>query len=204
VASTFDVNADGFDDFVVGAPGYDGPYGTNQGRAYVFGVGIYGVLQILNNATMTNPTPGVSQYTPTPQDRFGQSVIGRVNPPPTIPTARKRPQIVVGAPGADLAGEGNRGVAFLYAITNASGPVERLDRILSNQADPERSPGDRFAVSLANLGPVPVSAPGTQHAVLVGAPFVDALDDAGRLIRRKGRSYAFRFIDRTIIIEPEQ
>jgi len=36
VASAGDVNGDGFDDVIVGAPGYDSIYATNAGRIYVF------------------------------------------------------------------------------------------------------------------------------------------------------------------------
>ncbi|MBI1851455.1 MAG: FG-GAP repeat protein [Planctomycetes bacterium] len=199
----FLADADAVPDFVAGAPDYSGAF-THQGRAFICSTATPQILATLDNLAMSTPAPAIGSYSPSAEDRFGQTVVGTMNRPITIPGGLRRPQIIIGAPGADLLTQANRGVAFMYAYTNASTPapgVDRLDRLVTNQADFEHGADDRFAWALAGTGVVPLSGtppPGqtAQDVLLVGAPFLDAMDDASRMIRQKGRSYAYRFTHR--------
>lgn len=193
VAFTFDTDSDGTDDFLVGAPGYDMPPDpnhpslSNSGRVYVYSGVDFHQLGFIEN--------GAAGYAPTAQDLFGYSMTGRVNPPNTVPPGQQRPQIVIGAPGADVDGQANRGVAVTYsALTLAGTAGPEFRSLLVNSADLEHLPGDRLGVSVAGVGVIPFGGM-IQDTVLVGAPWVDAIDPDGRLIRNKGKSYAFGHID---------
>lgn len=71
VAAAGDVNGDGFDDVIIGAPGYDLPDREDCGVAFIF----------LGSATGLQPTPAWSFYGEVPEARFGYAVngAGKVN-----------------------------------------------------------------------------------------------------------------------------
>jgi hypothetical protein len=192
IASTGDVDNDGFKDFLVGAPAFDpGGNPPGVGRVYVCS----GRPATLGNIILTIDPPAsvtidaATTYTPAAGDRFGEALVGSMNP--FSPT---RPQIAIGVPGADFTSGGqtiaDRGTVLLYSILLGGGITFRL--ALSNQQDPERSDGDRFGSAIADVADVFGSE---QHGLVVGAPFVDAVDPNGRLIRRKGKTYTFTFTD---------
>ncbi len=193
VAGSWDLSGDGAEDFLAGAPGYDDSLGhSNTGRVYMYsGVPAGGTFPLLG--VIENSAPG---YVPTGADLFGQSIAGKIN---GVASGVIRPQIVVGAPGADIGTEVNRGAAFTYTIGAGGGAFFRS--LLTNNGDIEHRVGDRFAVSLAGVGALPLGG-GEQSVIVVGAPLVDALDPDLRLIRNKGRSYAFSFTDIPTCVPP--
>jgi len=102
VASAGDVNGDGFDDVVVGAPGWDEPWQggpLDEGRAYLY----------LGSASGLEPSPAWSSVPSIDGWSFGDSVAsaGDVN-------GDGYDDVVVGAPGYTTGGGESVGKAFLY------------------------------------------------------------------------------------------
>jgi hypothetical protein len=92
IAAAGDVNRDGHDDVLVGAPCRDGPGGTNAGAAYVVSGKDASVLRRHDGAQI--------------EDRFGWGA-GRLDDV----TGDRKPDYVVGAKDA---GEANRGLTYVY------------------------------------------------------------------------------------------
>ncbi|MBI1853263.1 MAG: FG-GAP repeat protein [Planctomycetes bacterium] len=191
IAATIDVNGDGYPDFLVGAPYFDrdplDPAMRDTGRVYCYS-GDPSTINYPPLFGVIDPPLSDSSvlYALTASDLFGQSIAGRLGGGAgAVP-----PQIVVGAPGADVAGQGNRGAAFAFGVINNMGTVTFPFLVtLTNDDDLDHGPGDRFGVSVSNGGPILGFG---SDVVLVGAPWVDSLS-SGRPIRRKGTSYAIGF-----------
>ncbi|MFQ5700846.1 MAG: FG-GAP-like repeat-containing protein [Acidobacteriota bacterium] len=132
VAGAGDVNRDGFDDVIVGAPQLSAGL-PGQGGAFLF-LGSPSGLSL--SPTGWNPVGGVSGA------RFGSSVAGAgdVN-------GDGFSDVVVGAPG-DAAGEAGEGLAYVY-LGSVSGLSVTPHRILQiNQ------PGAGFGVAVGSAGDV--------------------------------------------------
>ena len=160
VSGASDVDLDGILDFIVGAPDADGAPGQAAfGRAYVFS-GAGGLL-----FTLTGPSTG---------SLFGLAVNGGVDV-----NADGRPDVVVGAPGANQNGA-QSGAAYVYSGLNG-----QLIHAFFGQA------GQRLGYSAALL--LDVNADG-KGDVLVGAP--EDTSQPGRALVYSGATGAplFTFI----------
>ncbi|MCI0635917.1 MAG: integrin alpha, partial [Actinobacteria bacterium] len=157
VASAGDVNADGYDDVIVGGPGGDGG-GVYPGEAFVY----------LGSASDLSPTPAWSAAGSEAQAKFGHSVAsaGDVNADGFV-------DVVVGAPGQDGGGTlTDAGAAYVF-LGSASGPATSP---VSSFVGDQTAAALGFAVASAG----DVSSDGYDD-VLVGAPFYDAgTTDEGR------------------------
>ena len=130
VSGTGDVNGDGYDDVIVGAPLNDAG-GSNAGRAYLYfgGAAMNSVADVIFTGAAAD-------------DNFGNSAsdAGDVN-------ADGYPDIIIGAPGND-AGGGNEGRAYIYfggAIMNNVADI-LLNEGLGNN--------DYFGTSVSSAGDV--------------------------------------------------
>jgi len=129
VSTAGDVNGDGFDDIIVGAPNNDAG-GNNAGRAYIYFGGP--MLSNFPNVILT----GAAAF-----DYFGRSVstAGDVN-------GDGYDDIIVGAPNNDAGGT-NAGRAYIYY--GGPGMNNIADVILTGAAA-----GDNFGVSVSTAGDV--------------------------------------------------
>jgi hypothetical protein len=146
VSTAGDINADGYDDVIVGSLYNDGT-GTDAGAAYIYFGG-----------AVLDYYPDVFLYGAAAYDHFGTSVsyAGDVN-------QDGYPDVIVGAPENDAAGI-DAGRAYIYF--GGPGMNNVADVILTGQA-----PGDRFGFSVSRAGNVNGDAAGD---VIVGAVFNDA------------------------------
>jgi hypothetical protein len=153
LSSAGDVNGDGYDDIIIGAPNNDAG-GGNAGRAYVFFGGniINSLADIILTGTAAN-------------DLFGRGVstAGDVN-------GDGYSDVIVGIPGQDAAGS-NAGAAYIYF------GGESMDNIADVMLTGEAA-GDQLGFSVASVGDV--NGDGYSD-VITGAFFNDAGGtDAGR------------------------
>jgi len=125
VSSAGDVNGDGYDDVIVGAP-YNDAGGSNAGSAYIF----YGGISMNNVADVTLTGANVDDY-------FGSSVssAGDVN-------GDGYDDVIVGVPG-----HGQTGRAYIYF--GGANMNNSADVTLRGWAD-----GDNFGYSVATAGDV--------------------------------------------------
>jgi hypothetical protein len=168
VAGAGDLNADGYDDVIIGAPLNDAG-GSGSGRAYVY----YGgpVADEDADLVLTGEAAG---------DTFGNSVAGAgdVN-------GDGHGDMIVGANGADAAGvEAGRA----YAYFGGSAPDAVADLVMTGEAE-----GDYFGYSVSGVGDVngdgyddviagagenDAGEPGAGRAyVFYGGPGADAMSD---------------------------
>ena len=150
VASAGDVNDDGFDDVIVGAPGFDNPL-ANEGAAFVY----------LGSASGLSATADWEVYGGQVSPGFAGSVAsaGDVN-------GDGYDDVIVGAPFYDINSltNTNEGALFVY-YGSATGPSATADRsIISGQA------GALLGMSVASAGDV--NNDGFDD-VIAGAPFYD-------------------------------
>lgn len=150
VSSAGDVNDDGYEDIIVGAPGY----GNDKGRAYIFFGSPYfnGDLSAIEaNVTINGSAQG---------DKFGWDVssAGDVN-------GDLISDVIVGAPGNDS----NTGRAYIF-FGNDPMPkfinATEADVILSGKSE-----GDEFGLSVSSAGDVNND---DLNDVIVGAPGNDS------------------------------
>ena len=144
VASAGDVNRDGFDDVIIGAPSLDNG-SNNEGRAYVY----------LGSASGLATEPAWTDESDQHFASFGWSVAsaGDVN-------GDGYGDVIGGAPYFDL-GEPNEGIAVLY-LGSASGLSTSFDWV----ADPDLAQ-THYGTSVASAGDVNGDGFGD---VIVGAP----------------------------------
>lgn len=147
VAPAGDVNGDGYDDALVGAPGYaDGQ--VEEGAVFLY-LGSAGGLSVAPARVWQGGQAG---------DRFGSSVgsAGDVN-------ADGLDDVLVGAPGFD-GGEIDEGAAYLFLGSSSELPSAPAWSIEGNQAH------SRLGTSVAALGDLNGDGFGD---VAIGAPFHD-------------------------------
>ena len=147
VASAGDINADGFDDVLIGAPGADGSH-EDEGAAFLY----------LGSQTGLPSAPFRVWYGDQAGARFGSAVgsAGDVN-------ADEFDDVLVGAPGFD-GGEVDEGAAFLFLGGSPGPAVTAAWSAEGNQA------GAWFGASVAALGDMNGDGFGD---VAVGAPLFD-------------------------------
>jgi Big-like domain-containing protein/ASPIC/UnbV protein/FG-GAP repeat protein/VCBS repeat protein/thrombospondin type 3 repeat protein len=162
VALVGDLNNDGYDDAVVGAPLYDGVGGVDSGRVYVY----------LGSATGLGSAPSSPIDGDAAGGQFGASVagIGDIN-------GDGYDDVVVGAPYHDAGTNLHGGQAYLYLGTS-SGLASTADRVYQGQQTNEH-----FGWVVAGGGDVNGDG---KPDVLVGAP-----DFNGPVGVNSGRVYVF-------------
>jgi hypothetical protein len=163
VSDAGDVNGDGYDDVIVGAPYYDN-VGTNEGRAYVYHGSASGL-----SGTPDWQAEGDQDYC-----RFGYAVAGAgdVN-------GDGYDDVIVGAPYYDN-GQNNEGRAYVY-LGSASG----LSGTPAWTAESDQD-GALYGISVASAGNVNGD---TYDEVLVGASqYSNGEDDEGRAFVYYGSS----------------
>jgi hypothetical protein len=163
VATAGDVNGDGFDDIVVGAPLYDNGQ-TNEGRAYVY--------QGSSSGLATSPARILESNQAGAQFGASVSTAGDVN-------GDGYADLIVGAPFYDN-GQIDEGGAFLYLGSSSGTALSASWTAESNQASAQ------FGASVSTAGDVN----GDGYAdVIVGAPFFDnGQTDEGRAFTFFGSS----------------
>ncbi len=180
VAGAGDVDGDGYDDVIVGAPFYDAGEGHEEGAAFVF-------LGSASGVADGNPSTAASQIESDqaeitdalPAARLGESVdgAGDVN-------GDGYDDVIVGSPG--YAG-GGAALLFLGSASGIAGgnPDAASAEIVSDQfeAGPTTLEGARLGTSVAGAGDV--NGDGADD-VIVGAPFHDAGEGRG-----EGAAFAF-------------
>jgi hypothetical protein len=149
VSGAGDRNNDGFDDVIVGAPGHDSQ-GFDKGAAYIF----LGGLNV--NSIADWKAIGGSGL-----DSLGYAVDGGQDV-----DGDQTPDVVIGAPGADLTAVNSGEVDVFYG---SSYPSTAPDSVISPVVpDPGFESEDRFGAAVALAGPV---FGGGTSQVLVGAPY---------------------------------
>lgn len=146
VSSAGDVNGDGFDDIIVGAPGYD----NNRGRAYIFYGGDWfsGALFAGNaNVTINGGAPG---------DRFGWDVSGTGDF-----NKDGHDDVIVGAPG----NSGDTGAVYIYYGNDSMPSI--INAIQANITFTGEGTGDAFGASVSGTGDVDADG---YDDLIVGAP----------------------------------
>jgi hypothetical protein len=173
VASAGDVNGDGYDDVIAGAPKNDSG-GQDAGRAYILlggPVGVSGSLQL----PLVDDVPDFTFTGEVAFDQFGGSVAsaGDVN-------GDGYEDVIVGASMNDAGGVAtdNRGRAYVFFM--GPGADTTADLILTGQAS-----DDRFGTVVAGAGDL--NGDGYDD-VIVGAPNNDA---GGAPADNRGRAYVF-------------
>jgi hypothetical protein len=157
-----DVNADGYADFIVGAPYHNYP-GTQNGKAYIY----KGVFSGAPSTTEFWSSTGSASY-----DHFGFSValVADVN-------GDTKEDAVVGAPD----NSSSKGKVYVYhgATSMSTTPSQSIAGEVT---------GDQFGFSVASAGTVDNNT--TYNGIVVGAPYYDepSYSSAGRAYVFKGSS----------------
>lgn len=153
VASAGDVNHDGYDDVVVGAPDFDSPFNTDEGRAFLY----------LGSAAGPSGSPAWTGGSGRFSSAYGFSVAsaGDVN-------GDGYADIIVGAPLFDNAGFPDEGRVFVYGGSAAGLSAEPVWTADGNKTQAQ------FGYSVAGAGDVSNDGIGD---VIIGAPF----DGSGRI-----------------------
>ncbi|MDQ3740437.1 MAG: integrin alpha, partial [Actinomycetota bacterium] len=156
VATVPDVNGDGRDELVIGAPLRDAPDRADAGSAYViFG---RGEAQTIDVAGFPDDQAGFRIDGPAPSAYAGRAVssMGDVD-------GDRLPEILVTAPHAPTASPGANGAAYVVGAQATPGVVDlaRLEgrgfavsRVETLPGDGERDPGDWLGESISGLGDV--------------------------------------------------
>ncbi|HEV8699663.1 MAG TPA: integrin alpha [Candidatus Polarisedimenticolia bacterium] len=154
VASAGDVNGDGYDDVVVGAPDFDTAFNTDEGRAFLY----------LGSAAGPSLSPNWSAGSGRFSSAYGFSVAsaGDVN-------GDGYGDVIVGAPLFDNAGFPDEGRVFVYAGSAAGPSLEPVWIADGNKVLAQ------FGYSVAGAGDLSGDGIGD---VIIGAPF----DGSGRVL----------------------
>ncbi|HEV8699662.1 MAG TPA: MopE-related protein [Candidatus Polarisedimenticolia bacterium] len=150
VASAGDLNGDGYDDVIVGAPLFDSPFNTDEGAAFVY----------LGSASGPSPSPAWVEGSGLFNSAFGTSVAsaGDVN-------RDGFDDVIVGAPLFDNAGFSDQGRAYVY-----QGSATGLSPNPAWTADGSKTLA-RFGSSVASAGDVNYDG---YDDVIIGAPIYDS------------------------------
>lgn len=184
VGGAGDLNNDGFDDVVIGAPGYDGTAGSNSGAAYVY-FGGSGAFNAVADATMLGPAQAAN---------MGASVrgVGDVN-------NDGFDDLAVGVTRYNPGGRPDQGGAFIYfgsaSFDTTADAVLAIADVSVNAGASVAGGGD---VNGDGIADVIVGAPGYESSgsfVDEGAAVVffggnGALDTTPDAILRSGRAGA--------------
>ncbi len=146
VAGAGDVNNDGYDDLIVGAPGMDVSGKTNAGAAYIF---------LGASSSSMDTTPDWQTYGQGAGDFYGFSVAGLGHL-----DNDNYDDVVVGAPYYDQGSSSDVGAAYVFLGGDPIDPASDFDLV-------GEATGDHFGYAVA--GPGDIDGDGTTE-VLVGAP----------------------------------
>ena len=184
VASAGDVNGDGHDDVIVGAPFWDNGQ-TSEGKAYVY----------LGTASGVQTTPDWTEESDAAQAQFGYSVAcaGYLDDIFTFPPGPILSDVIVGAPGSTVDGMARAGAVFIHFNGNG---VARDLTLVGTQAEAQ------FGRSVAGGGNDSVL--GIDGDVIIGAPYYNNNEaDEGRAYVYRAAEGPFGFVVLNLIWQKE-
>jgi hypothetical protein len=165
VAGAGDVDNDGYDDVIVGAPYFDDDY-TDEGRAYLY----------LSDGTGLSAAPAWWDDGGQEEALFGFSVAGAGNV-----DGDDHADVIIGAPLFDN-GEGNEGLAYAYYGIDDAPPLPQ-DPDWTGERD---HTGGRFGWSVACVGCAADEVDCGYDGVIIGEPFYDGDQ------QYEGRAYVYK------------
>jgi hypothetical protein len=163
VAGVGDVNGDGWDDVLIGAPNYSNSMANNGKAALYYGSSVNGL----------SLTPAWTAYGRSYYEKFGTSVAGgNID-------GQNFKDVIIGAPGLP---ETNSGSAYVYLSLPGGGLNNAVATILQGEHI-----GDQFGTSVASVFDQNGDA---MDDVLIGAPMAtySALSQAGKVYLYRGSS----------------
>lgn len=158
LAAPGDLNGDGWTDLVVGAP-FDDDGGSDRGALWIFQLD--SEAQVLSQQKISD-TQGFFSGQLRDGDQFGYALASAGDL-----DRDGRPELAIGAPGADAADGPSQGAAWILFLGKRGG-VRRSRRIeVPQHGDASGAPGLRFGASICSLGDL--NQDGTPDLAL-GAP----------------------------------
>ena len=163
VAGAGDVNGDGRDDLIIGAPGADNEGRGDSGSSYV----IYGAATLTDvDLAALTASEGFRINGAAPFDQSGSSVAGAGDV-----DGDGRDDIIIGAPGADNEGRGDSGSSYVIygAATHANVDLAALTASEGFRIDGAAA-GDQSGISVAAAGDVNGDG---RDDIIIGALWAD-------------------------------